>query len=192
MKSDALDATLAARTKEKWRISRSVATATRRRRDRLKGQPQERQHSAAVGGTRDRLPPARCSSALARGIVTRRAETVGSASAANKARSASRTRANLVPRRFLLVDHLANIRLFAGITLARQPGAAGAAHVIVPRLIGVVLAHPTYSSARRAIRFRHEKKRAGPAPKIASISARLRLRRQFLANGSGRIPDLID
>jgi len=48
MKSDAVDATLAARTKEKWRISRSAATAARRRRDRLKGQPQERQHSAAV------------------------------------------------------------------------------------------------------------------------------------------------
>jgi hypothetical protein len=48
MMSDTLDATLAARTKEKWRISRSAATATRRRRDRLKGQPQERQHSAAV------------------------------------------------------------------------------------------------------------------------------------------------
>src|ERR1700730_13889214 len=48
MKSDVLDATLAARTQEKWRISRSAATATRRRRDRLKGQPQERQHSAAV------------------------------------------------------------------------------------------------------------------------------------------------
>ena len=48
MKSETLDATLAARTKEKWRISRSAATATRRHRDRLKGQPQERQHSAAV------------------------------------------------------------------------------------------------------------------------------------------------
>jgi len=59
MKSDALDATLAARTKEKWRISRSVATATRRRRDRLKGQPQERQHSAAV--RRDAGPTAEIS-----------------------------------------------------------------------------------------------------------------------------------
>ena len=29
-------------------------------RDRLSGQPEERQHSAAIGGTRDRLPPARC------------------------------------------------------------------------------------------------------------------------------------
>jgi hypothetical protein len=97
---------------------------------------------------------------------------------------------NLVPRRFLLVDHLANIRLFAGITLARQPGAAGAAHVIVPRLIGVVLAHPTYSSTRSAIGFRHEKKRAGLAPKIASIPRAFGSRRQFLANGGGRISDL--
>jgi hypothetical protein len=42
----------------------------------LKRQPQERQLSAAVfGGTRDRLPPARGAVYLARGSVTRRAET---------------------------------------------------------------------------------------------------------------------
>src|ERR1700686_5511671 len=41
-----------------------------RRRDRLRGHPQERQHSAAVGGTRDRMPPARSTTKLARGIVT--------------------------------------------------------------------------------------------------------------------------
>ena len=35
------------------------------------GQPQERQHSAAEGGTRDRLPPAR-GAISARGIVTGR------------------------------------------------------------------------------------------------------------------------
>src|SRR5260370_4014579 len=34
------------------------AQTTRGSRDRLKGQPQERQHSAAEGGTRDRPPPA--------------------------------------------------------------------------------------------------------------------------------------
>jgi|SRR5579883_1307917 len=34
------------------------AETTRGSRDRLRGQPQERQHSAAEGGTRDRLPPA--------------------------------------------------------------------------------------------------------------------------------------
>jgi hypothetical protein len=34
------------------------AETIRQPRDRLKGQPQERQHSAAEGGTRDRLPPA--------------------------------------------------------------------------------------------------------------------------------------
>jgi hypothetical protein len=38
------------------------------------------------------LPPARRSACLARGIVTRRAETMGSVSAANKARPASRAR----------------------------------------------------------------------------------------------------
>ena len=46
--------------RKKRRISRSEAKAIRQPRDRLKRQPQERQHSAAVfGGTRDRLPPAR-------------------------------------------------------------------------------------------------------------------------------------
>jgi hypothetical protein len=50
------------------------AETIRQPRDRIKGQPQERQHSAAAGGTRDRLPPAR-GSIFARGIVTRRAET---------------------------------------------------------------------------------------------------------------------
>ena len=46
--------------RKRWRISRSAAEAIRQPRDRLKRQPQERQHSAAVfGGTRDRLPPAR-------------------------------------------------------------------------------------------------------------------------------------
>ena len=50
---------------ENWRMDdeRSVgacaAETIRRPRDRLKGQPQERQHSAAAGGTRNRLPPAR-------------------------------------------------------------------------------------------------------------------------------------
>jgi hypothetical protein len=43
-----------------------------RRRDRLKGHPQERQHSAAEGGTRDRVPPARSTNPFARGIVTER------------------------------------------------------------------------------------------------------------------------
>jgi hypothetical protein len=92
MKSDALDATLAARTKEKWRISRRAATATRRRRDRLRGQPQERQHSAAV--RRDAGPTAPGEvfiSSCARDCHPQGRDR-GSASAANKARSASRTR----------------------------------------------------------------------------------------------------
>ncbi len=42
----------------------------RQPRDRLKGQPQEREHSDAAGGTRDRLPPAR-GSTVAAAIVTR-------------------------------------------------------------------------------------------------------------------------
>ena len=36
----------------------SAAETIRQPRDRLRGQPQERQHSAARRGTRDRLPPA--------------------------------------------------------------------------------------------------------------------------------------
>jgi hypothetical protein len=44
------------------------AETTRGSRDRLKGQPQERQHSAAEGGTRDRLPPASDSRATSQRI----------------------------------------------------------------------------------------------------------------------------
>jgi len=63
------------------------ATTTRRRRDRLKGHPQERQHSAANGGTRDRVPPARRSLFLREGSLPE-AETPGSGSAARRARPA--------------------------------------------------------------------------------------------------------
>jgi len=41
------------------RMGESEAQTIRQPGDRLRGQPQERQHSAAEGGTRDRLPPAR-------------------------------------------------------------------------------------------------------------------------------------
>src|SRR6267378_4642634 len=44
------------------------AETTRGSRDRLKGQPKERQHSAAEGGTRDRLPPASDSRATSRRV----------------------------------------------------------------------------------------------------------------------------
>ena len=44
---------------DKGRMGESEAQTIRQPRDRLRGQPQERQHSAAGGGTRDRLPPAR-------------------------------------------------------------------------------------------------------------------------------------
>lgn len=40
------------------RMGGSKAETIRQPRDRLNRQPQERQHSAANGGTRDRLPPA--------------------------------------------------------------------------------------------------------------------------------------
>ena len=61
---------------KKWRISRSEAKAIRQPRDRLKWQPQERQHSAAVfGGTRDRLPPARGAVSCVMGSKPVRAET---------------------------------------------------------------------------------------------------------------------
>jgi hypothetical protein len=66
-----------------------------RRRDRLRGHPQEGQHSAVTSlgdGTRDRMPPGEEHN-IARGIVTRRAETrCGSESEASRARSV-RTRA---------------------------------------------------------------------------------------------------
>jgi len=53
---------------ERGRLRRSEAKASRQSRDRLKGQPQERQHSAAEGGTRDRLPPASDSRATSRSV----------------------------------------------------------------------------------------------------------------------------
>ena len=71
-------------------------------RDRNTGQPTERQHSAAEGGTRDRLPLVRRTIRhLARGIVTvgrdpvsRSRDLRGSASAASRARSRSFGRAS--------------------------------------------------------------------------------------------------
>jgi hypothetical protein len=45
--------------KKHGRISQSAAQAIRQPRDRLRGQPQERQHSDGKAGTRGRLPPAR-------------------------------------------------------------------------------------------------------------------------------------
>jgi hypothetical protein len=75
----------------------SEAETIHQPRDRLKGQPQEGQHSAAVfGGTRDRLPPARGAAYLARwdchpqgrDLASRPFRDLrGSVSAANKARS---------------------------------------------------------------------------------------------------------
>ena len=49
-------------------MGEATAKITRVSRDRLKGQPQERQHSAAEGGTRDRLPPASDSRATSRRV----------------------------------------------------------------------------------------------------------------------------
>jgi len=56
-------------------MGESEAKTIRQPRDRLKGQPQEREHSDAAGGTRDRLPPARGADCLARGIEARRVES---------------------------------------------------------------------------------------------------------------------
>jgi len=53
----------------------------------------------------------------------------------------------------LLVDHLAYIRLLAGITLAWQPGAASAADLIVPRQIGMIFADPTDAEADRTVLY---------------------------------------
>jgi hypothetical protein len=52
--------------REKKRMGGAQAETTRGSRDRLKGQPQEGQHSAAEGRTRDRLPPASGSRATSR------------------------------------------------------------------------------------------------------------------------------
>src|SRR5258708_3886704 len=49
-------------------MGEAPAQTTRGSRDRLKGQPQECQHSAAEGGTRDRLPPASDSRATSQRI----------------------------------------------------------------------------------------------------------------------------
>jgi hypothetical protein len=49
-------------------MGEAPAETTRVSRDRLKGQPQERQHSAAEGGTQDRLPPASDSRATSQRI----------------------------------------------------------------------------------------------------------------------------
>src|SRR5258706_373829 len=54
--------------RKKKRMGEAPAETTRGSRDRLKGQPQERQHSAAEGGTRDRLPPASDSRAASRRV----------------------------------------------------------------------------------------------------------------------------
>jgi hypothetical protein len=91
----------------------------RQPRDRLTGQPQERQHSAAVGGARDRLPPARGAIYFfARTIVTRRAEK-GSRSAS---RSLSEARGAIErdrPRKAGVAIGLPLLSYFAGLLLRR-------------------------------------------------------------------------
>jgi hypothetical protein len=61
------------------RVGRSEAETILQPRGRTERAPEERRHSAANGGTRDRLPPARRAFDLARGIEARRAETSDSA-----------------------------------------------------------------------------------------------------------------
>jgi hypothetical protein len=55
---------------EKEAYGRSERETTRGSHDRLNGQPQERQHSAAEGGTRDRLPPASDSRATSQRMLS--------------------------------------------------------------------------------------------------------------------------
>src|SRR5262245_46213042 len=97
----------------------------------------------------------------------------------------------LVQRRFLLFNDLAYVRLVAGIAFTRQARATGAANLVIHGLSG------WFSHTQLMLRqLGHSgfvmKKRAGLAPKIASIPRAFRLRRQFLADGGGRITDLID
>jgi hypothetical protein len=64
--------------REKKRMGGAPAETTRGSRDRLKGQPQERQHSAAEAGTRDRLPPASDSRATSRRVGINFASVISS------------------------------------------------------------------------------------------------------------------
>lgn len=77
---------------QKWRMGRSQAQVIRRRRDRLKGQPQECQHSAAAGGTRDRLPPARRSLSLREGSSPKGWDPASRSGPASPVSAASRAR----------------------------------------------------------------------------------------------------
>ena len=93
------------------------AETTRGSQDRLKGQPQERQHSAAEGGTRDRLPPASDSRATLQGIGINFAFVIlsqccacrartdrdhrRSRTCSTRARAAASTPASTITRRFL-------------------------------------------------------------------------------------------
>ena len=58
----------------------------------------------------------------------------------------------LVHRLFSDDDHLARIRRGAVVARARNPVAAGAAQLVVIRLIGMVLAHPSDAAADWAVR----------------------------------------
>lgn len=51
-------------------LKSTICETVRQPRNRLTGQPQERQHSGGEGAPRERLPPARGAVFLARGIVT--------------------------------------------------------------------------------------------------------------------------
>jgi hypothetical protein len=77
--------------KESKRISERACGAIRGSRDRLRGQPQERQRSAAEGGTRDRLPPASDSGATSRLVGINFAFVISSQCCARRCTVCART-----------------------------------------------------------------------------------------------------
>jgi hypothetical protein len=89
--------------KQTMGVWRERSEAVRQTRDRLKGHPQEREHSDAVGGTRDRVLPARGPLFLARwdrhpkgrDPASHLRDLRGSASVASRARPALAGRAKI-------------------------------------------------------------------------------------------------
>ena len=88
--------------REKKRISERASGAVRGLRDRLTGQPQERQHSDAEGGTRDRLPPASDSRATSRLVGINFAFVISSQCCACRSTACARSLSQ-----FFIEDHMA-------------------------------------------------------------------------------------
>jgi hypothetical protein len=66
----------------------------------------------------------------------------------------------VVPFDDLAGVRLVNANLASAVAFARHAGATGAAQLVVPRTVGMVLAHPANAETRRAISV--HVKRAGP------------------------------